>query len=192
MNVEIRSDGLHISGYVNVPGRESRPIRDARGSFVEVIEQGAFRRAIERAVKIDLKLDHNRTLASTADDTLKLKEDEVGLHADTVVTDEETIKEARAGHLRGWSFGFRKPVSKMEERGEGQLPLRRISDLELNEVTLVLNKIPVYRSHSIELRAGEEDAVEYRAVLEEVVITEGEPEKQKPDLAEYKKRLSDI
>ena len=31
MRAELRADGLHISGYVNVPGRTSRPVMTPRG-----------------------------------------------------------------------------------------------------------------------------------------------------------------
>ena len=32
MRAELRADGLHISGYVNIPGRESRPVETPRYS----------------------------------------------------------------------------------------------------------------------------------------------------------------
>ena len=31
MNIEVRSDGLHISGYVNVTGKLSRPVLTPHG-----------------------------------------------------------------------------------------------------------------------------------------------------------------
>lgn len=196
MKAELRADGLHISGYVNVPGRESRPIRSPRGKFVEIIEQGAFQRAINKAPGIRLLLDHNkqRVLSSTNGKTLSLKEDNVGLRADTVITDEEVIAEAKAGHLRGWSFGMRNIVDKFEERGEGMLPLRRVSDFDMDEITLVLNKVPVYQSTSIELRAeDEEEVTEYRAEIEEVTVEIEEGKKQEENLLSgYKERLSKI
>ena len=93
MRAELRADGLHISGYVNVPGRESRPVVTPRGRVIEVIEQRAFARALERAGGIDMLLDHDRSrvLASTSKGTLNVREDEVGLRAESVVTDEAVI-----------------------------------------------------------------------------------------------------
>ena len=69
MKAELRADGLHISGYVNVPGRASRPVLTPRGRVIEIIEQRAFAEAIKRAENIDMLLDHNhgRVLASTSD-----------------------------------------------------------------------------------------------------------------------------
>ena len=80
MKAEIRADGLHIVGYVNVPGRESRPIRSSMGSFVEIIEQRAFQKAIDSAANgVRMLLDHNpdRVLASTTDKSLNAFEDEI-------------------------------------------------------------------------------------------------------------------
>lgn len=153
---EIRADGLHIVGYVNIPGRESRPVVTPRGKVIEVIEQRAFQRAIEKADNINLKLDHERIIASTKGGNLTVYEDEVGLRAETVITDEETIKGAKEGKLKGWSFNMMKVKDEIEERA-GKLPLRTIKDFDMSEITLALNKQPVYSSMSIELRAGEEE-----------------------------------
>lgn len=160
MKAELRADGLHISGYVNVPGRQSRPVITRKhGKVIEVIEQRAFERALARAENINMLLDHNhdRVLASTKESTLTLKEDEVGLRAEAVITDEEVI--ANKEKLRGWSFDMRKVVDALEERAEG-LPIRHVKDFDMSEITLVLNKVPVYSSTSIELRAEDEDEIE--------------------------------
>lgn len=156
----MRADGLHISGYVNVPGRQSRPVITRKhGKVIEVIEQRAFERALARADNINMLLDHNhdRVLASTNGSTLSLKEDEVGLRAEAVITDEEVI--ANKEKLKGWSFDMRKVVDTLEERADG-LPIRHVKDFDMSEITLVLNKVPVYSSTSIELRAEEEEEIE--------------------------------
>lgn len=191
MKAEIRADGLHITGYVNVPGRQSRPIRSPRGSFIEVIRQGAFQKAIDRAKKISVLLDHDRsrTLASTEDNTLFVKEDNIGLRAETVITDEYVIKEAKAGNLRGWSFNIRKPKDEFVERADGKLPIRYINDFDMDEISLVLNKVPVYQSTSIELRADDKELTEYRAEIEEVIVEEDKLE-EPHDLSAYRERLN--
>lgn len=195
MRAEIRADGLHISGYVNVPGRESRPIRGIRGRFIEIIEQRAFQRAIDRAQEIKLLLDHDksRVLATTADKTLSVKEDNIGLRAETVITDPHVITAAKAGQLRGWSFGMKNVKSEFEERAE-QLPLRKVKDFDMPEITLVLNKVPCYQSTSIELRAEQEDElIEYRAAIEEVEVVIKKPEeKEENGLSAYRDRLNKI
>lgn len=191
MKAEIRADGLHITGYVNVPGRQSRPIRSPRGSFIEVIRQGAFQKAIDRAEKISVLLDHdrNRTLASTEDKTLFVKEDNIGLRAETVITDEYVIKAAKEGNLRGWSFNIRRAKDEFEERADGELPIRYINDFDMDEISLVLNKVPAYQSTSIEIRADDEELTEYRAEIEEVIVEESKP-KETYDLSEYRERLN--
>lgn len=203
MRAELRADGLHISGYVNVPGRKSRPVMTPYGRVLEVIEQRAFARAIERAANIRMLLDHdhNRELASTQANTLTVTEDAVGLRAESIVTDPEVIEGAKAGKLRGWSFDIKNPVDTLEQRAEG-LPIRHITDLDLSEVSLIMNKVPVYSSTSIEVRADTEDgeAVEYRADLLENVsfadFTEKKSEPvKKPDPeihAAYKQRIAKL
>ena len=187
MRAELRADGLHISGYVNVPGRRSRPVMTPHGRVIEVIEQRAFARAIERAGSISMLLDHDhdRVLARTDDNTLKVFEDAVGLRAESVITDEEVIEGARAGKLRGWSFDIRNAKDTLETRAE-DLPIRHITDLDMSEVSLIMNKIPVYSSTSIEVRADTEESVEYRAELENIEVTEirtqePEPEHKEPE-----------
>lgn len=195
MNAEIRADGLHIEGYVNVPGRESRPVITRKyGKVIEVIEQRAFQRALEKADKIDLKIDHERTIASTADNTLEAYEDNVGLRASAVVTDEEVIEGAKKGKLRGWSFNMMNVKDEIEERA-GKLPIRRVKEFDMTEITLAMKKIPVYSSTSIELRAddGDETEVESRAFDCEVKVTDKTEEpKEKPDFTAYKNKINKL
>ena len=193
MRAELRADGLHISGYVNIPGRESRPVMTPHGRVIEVIEQGAFAKAIERAGNINMLLDHDplRILASTQANTLTVREDAVGLRAESVVTDPEAIEGAKHGKLRGWSFNIRNPKDTLEQRAEG-LPVRHITDLDMDEITLVMNKIPVYSSTSIEVRADTEESVEYRAdLLDDVEFEDSTPDPEPDEPDEDKKQDQD-
>ncbi len=169
MKAEIRADGVHIFGYVNVPGRESRPVMTPRGKVIEVIEQRAFANALSKAENIDLMVDHERTVASTTEKTLDLREDEVGLRAYAIISDAEVVKAAKEGKLKGWSFNMRKVVDEMEERA-GKLPLRRVKEFLMSEITLTIKKIPVYSSTSIEIRAEEEEEIEVRTMIEVVEV----------------------
>ena len=157
MNVEIRADGLHISGYVNVTEKMSRPVITGKGKkVIEVIEPRAFENAINKADNVSMTKDHNpeMVLAETRSNTLTLYEDAIGLHADALVTDPQTITEARAGKLKGWSFGMRNIQDNIEERADA-LPLRKVSAFDLDHITLVVNKQPVYAATSIEMRADD-------------------------------------
>ena len=195
MEAELRSDGLHISGYVNVPGRPSRPVMTPRGRVIEIIEQRAFERAIAKAQKISMLLDHdkNHVLADTDSGTLMVKEDAIGLRAESVTNDKAVIEGAKQGKLKGWSFDMRNVVDELEERAEG-LPIRRVKDFEMSEITLAMNKIPVYSSTSIEVRAdGTDNDVEMRAIaFDSVKFTDVIPATHKKtefDNSEYEKRL---
>jgi len=192
MKAEIRADGLHISGYVNVPGRESRPVITPRGKVIEVIEQRAFKRALKKVDNIDLLVDHERKIASTKDGNLKVWEDEIGLRAEAIITDKEVIEGARKGKLKGWSFNMMKVVDEIEERA-GKLPLRRVKDFVMTEITLALRKLPVYSATSIEVRAEEEEEIEVRAFECEVKIKDlTENKKQNIDYTEYQNKINKL
>ena len=104
-----------------------------------------------------------------------MREDEVGLRAEATVTDQETIAAAKAGRLKGWSFNMLNPVDELEERAD-QLPIRRVKDFDMTEITLALDRIPAYSSSTIELRADEEVETEARAMETEVILSEVESE----------------
>lgn len=186
LNIEIRGDGAHICGYVNATEKKSRPVVTPRGRVIEEIEPRAFQAAIDRAENVIMTKDHEALpiLAETRAGTLKLWEDEIGLYADAVVSDPETVAEARAGKVKGWSFGMRNVVDSVEERPEG-LPLRKVTALDLDHITLVVRKNPVYSATSVEVRAEGEVETEIRSAEDTVQIREEE----KPDpLAEFRAR----
>lgn len=182
MKIEIRADGAHISGYVNVTEKKSRPVVTARhGMVVEEIEPRAFEEALSRAGNITVTVDHDSThvYASTDDGTLGLYEDNIGLHADVLVTDETLIELAKKGKIRGWSFGMYNVQDELEQRAN-DLPLRKIKSLDLDHLTLVVQKCPIYSATSVELRADEEINLEIRSTEEMMQITAQTPEKPAP------------
>lgn len=189
MNVEIRADGLHISGYVNVTEKMSRPVITGKGQkVIEVIEPRAFQNALDKVDNVVMTKDHdeNYVLAEIRAKNLSLYEDAIGLHADALITDAQTITEARAGKLKGWSFGMKNIVDNIEERAD-KLPLRHIKALDLDHITLVVNKTPFYAATSIEMRANDETSeLECRTMEESPKVTETE---QKPDYTAYLNRI---
>lgn len=170
MKIEVRADNaVHIEGYVNVPGRDSRPLRDQQGTYIEQVTPGTFGKALARGTTVELRFNHQKTLGNTQDGTVELREDAVGLHASAVVQDETLAEKARKKELRGWSFGF----VKLADRWEGESPRRRyLDDIELREVS-ILDKTPAYIATSIETREDGEVLVEYR---EDMPV--GEPDYQ--------------
>ena len=198
MAMELRADGLHVDGYVNVPGRESRPVMTPRGRVNELIEPRAFAGALEEATDVQMLLDHdrNRVLASRSAGTLDIKEDAVGLRAKSVVTDPEVIQAAKEGKLKGWSFNIKNPEDTVEERAD-KLPLRRIRKLAMDEISLILHKVPVYSATVVEVRAEGEDEVEYRGMEDTPVFTDltpppMDPEPPKPEVPDYQSRINAV
>lgn len=196
MRIEIRSDSVLLDGYVNAVGRDSRPLyakRDGKNvKCVEQIEPRAFERALERAPKVDLLLDHDpgRKLGPT-DENLELFEDNIGLRAICTVTDADVIQKAKDGKLKGWSFGQYVNRDTMEERAD-DIPRRIVKDLDIFEVSIIDDRMnPCYIGTSIEQRAEEhveERFTEFRAVTE-TMETE---KKEKIDYSEYENRIKEL
>lgn len=193
MNIEIRADGARITGYVNVTEKKSRPVITPRGKVVEEVEPRAFADAISRAGNITVTVDHDSShiYASTDDGTLTLKEDAIGLHADVLIKDPDLIDLARKGKIRGWSFGMYNVQDEMENRADGLLPIRHIKALELDHLTLVVKKQPVYSATSVELRAdGGDVEMETRADLDAPTVTNAAPPRPAYDNSVFRSRIA--
>ena len=187
MKIEIRSDHVHISGYVNAVGRDSRLIPDRRGGFIEQVEPGTFRRALEKGNPVELRLNHERVLGSTADGTISLKEDNIGLYAEADVSDPEVMESARKGELRGWSFGFRGAKDSWQDT---EPPRRTLTAFDLTEVSLIdRRKTPAYIGTSVEVRDDEGDNLtEYRGMEEEPEVSGNETPEYVPDYS-FRRRI---
>ena len=197
MKIEIRTDSIHISGYVNAVGRDSRPITGATEKFVEVIEPAAFRASLERNPHVELLLNHNkeRRLASTDEGTLRLEEDNIGLRAECDITDAEVIEKARKRELRGWSFGMYAIDTEKEERADN-IPRRHVKKLDMFEVSLIDNTMrPAYAGTLVECRAEGAVVSETRSNDEETELLDySKWEKKAAELAiaPYERRLEEL
>ncbi len=158
MNIEIRGDGAFVSGYINVTEKKSRPVMTAHGLVIEEIEPQAFERALGRANNITMTKDHDpgTVLAETKSGTLTLYEDHIGLYAQAKITDPKTVWELRNKKAKGWSFGMCHVEDELIRR-EGELPLRKVKNLDLDHISLIIQKNPVYPATSLEVRAGDEE-----------------------------------
>lgn len=173
MEIRFRNDSIEIEGYVNAVERNSKPLYSRIGRFIERICKGAFQRAIEKNNDIKLKLNHERVIGGTADGTLELVEDSIGLRAKAVVTDEEVVEDARNGNLRGWSFGFFDTPDGVETRSEDGLPLRVIKDMDLREVSIINNKkSPAYEGTLIVARSDDDVEFYGETMTDEIIIRE--------------------
>lgn len=184
MKIELRQDNtVHLTGYVNVAERESRPLVDNQGEFVEVIGSKTFARALEKN-EVGLMYNHQRKLTPLNFD---LYEDNIGLYADVVINDKEIYNKARKNKLTGWSFGFSNAKSTWSKREDG-MRLRKINDLDLKEVS-ILSVTPAYIATSIECRDGVETLKEYRQEKTDKpeLITD-----ERPDLNSMVEGLRDV
>lgn len=197
MKIELRSDSVHISGYVNAVGRDSRPITGATEKFVEMIEPEAFRASLERNPHVELLLNHNkeRRLASTDEGTLRLEEDNIGLRAECDITDAEVIEKARKRELIGWSFGMYAIDTEKEERADN-IPRRHVKKLDMFEVSLIDNTMrPAYAGTLVECRAEGAVVSETRSNDDEAELLDySKWEKKAAELAiaPYERRLEEL
>lgn len=201
MKIIIRSDSITIEGYVNAVERNSKPLTERGVQFIERIGAGAFKRAIARAKDIRILLNHNwsKDLGGISDGTLELEEDNIGLKARATITDPEVIEDARKGNLVGWSFGFNDipdGVSQLRDEETG-LPLRKVKDLDLFEVSLLnRTKSPAYVGTLVNVRddgsetkinLSEDNIVEEVETIDESVKTpDPEPETREEPQGEAK------
>jgi len=183
-----------LDGYVNAVGRDSRVLPSPKGKFIEQIKPKTFQRALERADNVDLLFNHkkDRKLGSTKEGNLELYEDNIGLRAIATVSDDEVIKKAKNGELRGWSFGFYTNKDSWEDGPDG-IQRRYLEDIDLLEVS-ILDKTPAYIATTIEQRGEEDVLAETRGEDFKAVIEDNSPEeRQKPiDYSVYEKEIEFI
>lgn len=155
MNIRIKENSVVIEGYVNAVERSSKPLYSRFGEFIEKIVAGAFGRALKRNDDVRILLNHNpeRDLGGTGSGELELTEDSIGLHARAIITDEQVINDAKHNNLVGWSFGFTDREVEILQDSETGLPLRRVKDLDLFEVSILnREKTPAYNGTLVEVR----------------------------------------
>lgn len=152
MFLEVRSNSVFISGYVNATGKESNWIPSPKGKFKEVIKEGVFTRAIQKAKDIQLLFNHrdDRQIGSLKSGNMQLQEDGVGLQIRAEIFDAEIVQKAKENRnfLTGWSFGFQS-LNESYDRSMGY-EKRTVLDILLHEISLLggMSK-PAYPSTSI-------------------------------------------
>lgn len=180
MKIEIRSaTEAIIEGYVNAVERDSRVLPQrmcpgAESEFVEQVKAGAFRRALNSGQGVSLMYNHEKVIGKRGTN-LELKEDSIGLYAKATVNDPEVISKARAGELRGWSFGFNCIKDSWESIGENR-QRRYLNELRLLEVS-ILDKTPAYIGTSIEMRGENCTSFERRGCEEDFEVIDNSADK---------------
>ena len=152
---EIRADdegGIKVSGYAAVFDEET----DIGGMFREKIAAGAFSEAIGRDDVVFLINHDGLPLARTRSGTLALKEDDKGLHIETMLdADDPDVKsivgKMQRGDLDKMSFAFWPHKQEWDDTQDP--PLRTITQASLYDVSIVTT--PQYNGTDIGLRSLE-------------------------------------
>ena len=192
MKIIIRSDHVHIEGYVNAVERLSKPITERLGTFRERVKAGTFTKALKRAEDIRILSNHKweKDLGGIKDGNLQLEEDAIGLRASTDIYDAEVIEDAKAGNLVGWSFGFY-PLESRDTSEDG-MPIKELIDIDLKEVSLLNRKhVPAYDGTLVMVRDNEPKIVIGESLMDDdVEIREETPEPEAEKEPEAKKEVT--
>lgn len=192
MKIIIRSDHVHIEGYVNAVERLSKPITERLGTFRERVKAGTFKKALQSAPDVRILLNHkaDRDLGGLKDGNLKLEEDAIGLRAEADIFDSEVIKDAKAGKLVGWSFGFY-PIESRDTSEDG-MPIKELSQIDLREVSLLnKNHTPAYDGTLVAVRDNEEKMIIGETLLaDQIEIREEAQEEESAQETETTKEVS--
>lgn len=172
-DVDEESKEMKLQGYVATDASSHILGKEGKKKWREVIAPGTFRNAIAKAKRlkesIDLLADHDtkKILASTANGSLKLEEDEVGLYFEATVSPTSYGRDlyvlVKDGIIKGLSFGMRVLNEDWSLAADG-MPLRTISEIELFEVSAL--KTPAYPTTLLEARGMEVADVEIPNDLE--------------------------
>lgn len=185
MKIIIRSDHVHIEGYVNAVERLSKPITERLGTFRERVKAGTFRKALKRAEDIRILSNHewSKDLGGIRDGNLHLDEDAIGLRAEADIYDADVIEDAKAGNLVGWSFGFY-PIESRDTSEDG-MPIKELIDIDLREVSLLNRKhIPAYDGTLVMVRDNEPKMVIGESMMADDVDVREESEENDDSIKE--------
>ncbi|GAA0093052.1 hypothetical protein UT300009_30820 [Paraclostridium bifermentans] len=188
IQLDFNGEQRKIGGYINVTERESETLYSQKRSrwFKETMKKGVFTRALQKNDSIPLLLEHDwdKQLAHTANGTLELREDAIGLRFDAVVS-EDTYADIQARNIGACSFGFKVNEEVLEEVNP-KLEKRYVTNIDLFEVSLVAN--PAYTGSLVEQRNLEEALQEMEEEHQEV---EEERAKEKPKKDEESDKAED-
>ncbi len=136
---------------------------DIGGFFTETIAPGAFRETLKTAdIRALIDHDSGRVIGRSTAGTLRLKEDDKGLHVEIDLPDttdgRDLAVQLDRGDISGMSFGFRVTHDEWDETGK--MPARTIHQVELIEVSAVA--FPAYPETELALRSLDEARKERR------------------------------
>lgn len=126
---------------------------DIGGSFRELFAPGAFTKALEADVMALFGHDRNRILGRTSAGTLRLTEDQRGVHFEIDLPDTSDGRDlavsVERGDIRGTSFGFIAQRETWDDTTEP--PTRTIHEAMLREISPTSD--PAYGDTTIAMRS---------------------------------------
>lgn len=154
--VDAEVKGRTVRGYAAVYDTPWNDWLIEQMGYVEKVAHGAFRKALTRSDNVPLLWQHDRNsmLATTRNQTLRLKDDARGLYFEADLPNTQLGNDLREmiarGDVRGMSYGIAAlPTDSRIERT--QPPTRIVSNAQrLLDVTLTYE--PAYESSTVELR----------------------------------------
>lgn len=169
-DIEIREDkegNRSISGYA-VKWEFKSQVLGMYYKFREQIKKGAFLQSLNDDDQRFLwSHDTSKVLGRTKNNTLRLKEDDIGLHFELdlpkTTLGNDTYESIKRGDVDGVSFGFRVEDDEVEEPDD-DLPLRTVKKAKLLEVSAVA--FPAYPDSQVSAR-GYDRMKEYEDELKE-------------------------
>lgn len=154
--IEIREDDdgtRTISGYA-VKWEKKSQVLGLYYKFREQFKSGAFLNSLNNDDQRFLwSHDTGKVLGRTKNNTLRLKEDDVGLRFEldlpNTTLGNDTYESIKRGDVDGVSFGFRVEDDEIEEP-EDDLPLRTVKKAKLLEISAVA--FPAYPDSEVSAR----------------------------------------
>ena len=166
-------DSLEVHGYIATNALSHILGKTDGKRWREIISHGTFTEALAKArmkeQDIDFLFEHDkdRILSSTANASLLLEEDEVGLYMEAKISKTSWGKDLfvliKDNIVRGLSFGM-KVLREDWSRGADGIPLRTITDIEPYEISAL--KAPAYQNTLLEARGLEIAEVEIPSEIE--------------------------
>lgn len=166
--IELRAAGdsksPRLTGYAAVFDSPSQDL----GGFTEIVKHGAFTRSLGSLPHSDplalvAHLPH-LVLGRRSADTLRLAEDQRGLHFDIDVPDTAAARDLmvsiKRGDIRGASFAFSVPKGGDSWNVHGTNVVRELRDVDLHEITITAS--PAYLDTSVAMRAFEHRFIPYQ------------------------------
>jgi HK97 family phage prohead protease len=141
-----------IAGYAAVFNSLSQDL----GGFRELIRPGAFARGLAGAdVRALINHDRNLVLGRNTSGTLRLSEDSRGLRIEVDPPDvsyaRDLLVSLERGDISGMSFRFYVAVGGESWRSEPQGPIRELTDIEIDDVSVVV--YPAYTDTTVAVRS---------------------------------------